>query len=62
MFAILGGPQDASGNNAYVVALNSQYGDTGPGTANPAPAGYYATAKGNNYSYEFNWASALLFV
>jgi hypothetical protein len=62
LFAIIGGPQDANGNNAYAIALNSQYGNTGPGTAKPAPPGYYATTSGNSYSYEFNWGSSLLFV
>ena len=60
VFAIIGGPQ-VNGNNAYVIALNSQC-DTGPGTATPAPPGYYATTRSNNYSYEFRWGSSLLFV
>ncbi|GLS22427.1 hypothetical protein GCM10007874_54450 [Labrys miyagiensis] len=62
LFAFIGGPQDAHGNNAYAIALNSQYGNTGPGYATPAPAGYYATTSGNSYSYDFNWGSSLLFV
>lgn len=62
LFAFIGGPQDANGNNAYAIALNSQYGDTGPGHTTAAPAGYYATAGGNNYSFEFNWGSAVLFI
>lgn len=37
LFAIIGGPQDAHGNNAYVIASNSQSGNTGPGTTAPAP-------------------------
>jgi hypothetical protein len=62
VFGIIGGPQDASGNNAYVVALNSPAGDTQKGTANPPPPGYYATVGGNAYSFEFNWGSAVVFV
>ncbi|WP_457151458.1 hypothetical protein [Mesorhizobium sp. P5_C1] len=62
LFAFIGGPQDTKGNNAYAIALNSQYGDTGPGHPTPAPAGYYATAGGNSYSFEFNWGTSVLFV
>jgi len=62
LFAIIGGPQDAKGNNAYAVALNSQYGNTGPDYTTPAPAGYYATTGGNSYTFEFNWGSSVLFV
>jgi hypothetical protein len=62
LFAFIGGPQDTKGNNAYTIALNSQYGDTGPGHATPAPAGYYATVGGNNYTFEFNWGSSVLSV
>ncbi|MFN3657260.1 MAG: hypothetical protein ACK4UO_08410 [Pseudolabrys sp.] len=59
--AVIGGPADASGNNAYVIALNSPSGNTGPG-GSPAPQGYYATAGGNNYSLEFNWGSSVIYV
>ena len=60
--AIVGGPVDATGNNAYVVAVNSPAGDTGPGTGAPAPAGYFATRGGNSYTYQFNWGSSTIFV
>jgi hypothetical protein len=60
--AVVGGPQDSSGNNAYAIALNSPSGNTGPGTSSPAPQGYYATASGNNYSFEFNWGSSVVYV
>ncbi|WP_457151456.1 hypothetical protein [Mesorhizobium sp. P5_C1] len=60
--AVVGGPQDASGNNAYAVALNSPSGNTGPGTGTAAPQGYYATTGGNNYSFEFNWGSSVVYV
>ena len=59
--AVVGGPQDASGNNAYAVALNSASGNTGPGTGTAAPQGYYATTGGNNYSFEFNWGSSVVY-
>lgn len=62
LFAFIGGLPDSSGNNAYAVALNSPFGDTGPGTAKSPPAGYYATTGGNSYAYEFNWGTAVLFI
>jgi hypothetical protein len=61
--AIVGGPADPkTGNNAYVIALNSAAGDTGPPTRNPPPEGYYATRKGNSYTFQFNWGSAQVYV
>ena len=62
IFTIIGGPLDGTGNNAYVVAINSPSGDTGPGTGAPAPAGYYATRGGNNYTQQFNWGSSTIYV
>ncbi|MFD2058373.1 hypothetical protein ACFSQT_36400 [Mesorhizobium calcicola] len=62
LFAFIGGPQDSKGNNAYAIALNSQYGDTGPGQPTAAPPGYYGTTGGNNYTFEFNWGTSVLFV
>lgn len=59
LFAFIGGPPDIHGSNAYAVALNSQYGETGPPPAKAPPAGYYATTGGNNYSFEFNWGTVL---
>lgn len=61
VFAILGGPPDASGNNAYVIALNATQ-ETGPGTNNPPPAGYYATTVGAVYTYQLNWGGASIFI
>jgi hypothetical protein len=58
---VIGGPPDASGNNGYVIAVNST-ANTGPGTGVPAPAGYYATTTSNTYAYQFNWGSSLVFV
>ena len=60
ILAIVGGPQDASGNNAYVIALNAS-ANTGPGGATPPP-GYYATTTANAYTYQFNWGSSMLYV
>jgi hypothetical protein len=60
--AIVGGPVDPSQNNAMVVAINSPSGDTGPGTPNPAPAGYYATRQGNVYTFQCNWAGGVLYI
>jgi hypothetical protein len=59
--AVIGGPADATGNNAYVIALNSPSGNTGPGLA-PAPQGFYATAGGNSYALQFNWGSSVVYV
>jgi hypothetical protein len=60
--AVVGGPPDQSGNNAYVIALNAPIGDTGPPTQNPAPAGFYATAASNKYTLPFNWGAAAVYV
>ncbi|GLS22429.1 hypothetical protein GCM10007874_54470 [Labrys miyagiensis] len=60
--AVVGGPLDQSGNNAYVIALNAPTGDTGPPTVNPPPAGFFATASGNRYSLSFNWGAASIYV
>jgi len=62
VFALIGGPPDASGNNAFVIAINSAAGNTGPGTGVTPPAGYYATTSANQYSFQFNWGSSSVFV
>jgi hypothetical protein len=62
LFAFIGGPTDTGGNNAYVIAVNSPFGETGPPTKTQPPAGYYATTASNNYSFEFNWGSVGLFI
>jgi hypothetical protein len=62
LFGFIGGPVDNDGNNAYVIALNSSFGNTGPGTPNAAPSGYYATTSGNSWSYELKWPSTLIYV
>lgn len=61
IIGVIGGPADATGNNGYVIAVNST-ANTGPGTGVPAPAGYYATTTSNTYAYQFNWGSSLVFV
>lgn len=62
LFGFIGGPADASGNNAYAVALNSPDGDTGPPPNKKPPTGYFATARGNTFSYMFNWGATMLFI
>ncbi len=61
IFAVIGGPPDQSGNNAYVFAVNSTQ-NTGPGTGFTPPAGYYATTTGNFITFQFNWGSSLVYV
>jgi hypothetical protein len=59
--AIVGGPLDAAGNNAYVIALNAS-SNSGPGTGGVPPNGYYATTMDNRYDFQFNWGAAIVFV
>ncbi len=54
---IIGGPPDASGNNAYVIALNAPSNINPPGSG-----GYWATTTGNSYDFLFNWSSSLVYV
>lgn len=64
IFVFMGGPLNSAGNNAYMVAVNSQL-EAGPGTSNPAgtpPPGYYATTTSNYYNYQFNWGSSVIFL
>jgi hypothetical protein len=61
VFAIIGGPVGANGNNGYVIAVNAS-ANTGPGTGVAPPAGYYATTIGNYYTFQFNWGSSTIFV
>jgi hypothetical protein len=60
IFAVIGGPTDASGNNGYVIAVNAT-ATTGPGGA-PPPPGYYATTTGNSFAFPFNWGSQKVYV
>ncbi|QAY75872.1 hypothetical protein [Sphingosinicella sp. BN140058] len=60
---IVGGPPSQQGDtNAYVIAINSPTGETGPDTGNPPPPGYYATTGSNRYDFQFNWSSATVYV
>jgi hypothetical protein len=52
--AVIGGPMDSSGNNAYLFALNY------PGGA--APPGYTAATDANTYTFQFNWGMSAIFV
>jgi len=61
VFVIIGGPPDGTGNNAHVVALNAAQ-ETGPGTGQTPPAGYFATTVGSVYTYQLNWGAASVFV
>jgi hypothetical protein len=61
VFAIIGGPVDNSGNNAYIIAVNAP-SDTGPGTGQTPPPGYYATTTAYAYVYSFNWGVATVYV
>jgi hypothetical protein len=59
--AIIGGPQDASGNNGYAIAVNAP-SNTGPGTGTPPPPGYYATTTAAAYTFPLDWGTADVFV
>ncbi len=62
ILALIGGNPDSSGNNAYVFALNSPAGDTGPGQPTPAPPGYYATTTNNSYTFQINGSSTEIYL
>lgn len=55
VFAIVGGPADAQGNNARVIAVNFPDGV-------PRPDGYYAATTDNSYVLTFNWNGAQVYV
>jgi hypothetical protein len=59
--AILGGPPDAAGNNGYLIALNYPM-NSGPGTGNTPPPGYFATTVANTYTFQFNWGASFVYV
>lgn len=61
VFVLIGGPTDSTGNNGYVIAVNST-SNTGPGTGQPPPQGYYATTTANSYIYSFNWGATMIYV
>ena len=66
--AVVGGPLDGTGNNAYVIQLNGaantgpSAGPLGPPPTTPAPPGYYATTTSNNYGFNFNWGASSVYV
>jgi len=63
VFGVIGGPQDSSGNNGYVITVNDAVnGNTGPDTGKAPPPGYYATTSSNTYTFTFNWGSSLVYV
>lgn len=59
--AFIGGPQDDTGNNGYVIALN-YHRNSLRNSAEEPPGGYYATTTGSNYSFPFYWGAARIFV
>lgn len=59
--AIIGGPTDQGGNNAFVFGLNFP-STTQAGTQYPPPPGYYQTTTSNTIYYNITWGqSGLLF-
>jgi hypothetical protein len=63
IFALIGGPMDSTGNNAYMISVNDAVnGNTGPGTGKTPPPGYYATTSGFVYTYQFNWGVSEVYV
>jgi hypothetical protein len=63
IFVLIGGQFDSTGNNAYMISVNdSLHGNTGPGTGQPPPPGYYATTTATNFIYSFNWGSSNIYV
>lgn len=55
--AVIGGPPNVGGNNAYIYALNW----SGP-TPPPPAMGYTAVTGGNAYTMQFNWSSSVVWV
>ena len=54
IIALIGGPADATGNNAYVFALNA----SNPGS----DQGYTMAVGGNSYDYQFNWGTSVIYL
>jgi hypothetical protein len=52
---VIGGPQDSSGSNGKVIAVNWPQGT-------PKPDGYFAVSNSNSYTLNFNWMGAAIFV
>lgn len=54
IIALIGGPPDQTGNNAYVFGLNVPSGQS--------PVGYTKATQGNTINYTFNWGATVLYV
>lgn len=54
VIALIGGPPDKTGNNAYVFGLNVD--DSG------SAAGYTKVTGGNTISYTFNWGASVVYL
>jgi hypothetical protein len=52
---VIGGPQDSSGSNGKVIAVNWPQGM-------PTPPGYFAVSNSNTYTLNFNWMGGAIFV
>lgn len=56
----IGGPADATGNNAFVFALNAEE-NTGGDTGVAPPSGYTATTTSDSYTYAF-WGGSQMYI
>lgn len=54
VIALIGGPPDQTGNNAYVFGLNVPSGQS--------PVGYTKVSQGNTINYTFNWGATVLYI
>jgi len=54
LFAVIGGPADIAGNNAYVFAVNCRSATT--------PPGYTKTTTTNTLPWQFNWGGNRIYV
>jgi len=54
LFAVVGGPPDASGDNAFIFAVNFPSATT--------PPGYTMTTTNNSLTYQFNWGPNRIYV
>lgn len=54
VIALIGGPPDQTGNNAYVFGLNVPSGQS--------PTGYTKVTQGNTINYTFNWGATVLYI
>lgn len=54
VIALIGGPPDKTGNNAYVFGLNVANAGTTPG--------YTQVTGGNTINYSFNWGASVVYI